>query len=576
MATEPLTAEIEAPMFVDLSNMPSMDDLLGEDQKSECNEGTIIIGKVVDKRDSGAIVDFGYKAEGLVEKDEFEDFKALELGASVRALLVTLEDEDFGMPLLSVEKAILQEKWEKFIAEYEEGSVLSGMVKYRVKGGLIVDVGVDAFLPGSQVDLGPVRNLDELVATELTLKIIKVNNERRNIVVSRRELLEEEKARQRSAIMADILPGQLRKGMVKNITDFGAFIDLKGLDGLLHITDMSWGRISHPSEMLNIGDEVEAVILDVDREKERVSLGLKQKSQDPWEAVDEKYPMNTRIKGRVVNVMPYGAFVEIEEGIEGLIHVSEMSWTKRITRASDVLQQNEEVEAVVLDIQKAQKKISLGLRQTQENPWEVVAKSFPPGSIVKGKVRNMTTYGAFIEIQPEIDGMVHVSDMSWTRKINNPAEMVQKGDDVEAVVLKIDPDQRRISLGMKQMTEDPWAKVEGLFRLDQGVKGMVTKVTSFGAFVTLDHDIDGLIHISQISDERVEKVRDVVRVGQEVEARVIKIDENERRIGLSLKTSREPSRAGTASGVSIVPTQGLGQMADFFGNDDDDDDDDDF
>jgi len=443
------------------------------------------------------------------------------------------------MPVLSVEKAILQEAWNKFTEVFDEGSVVKGTIKFRVKGGLMVDVGVDAFLPGSQVDLGPVKNLDDFVAREFDFKILKINRERRNIVISRRELLEEEKARKRAVLMAEIFPGQLRKGNVKNITDFGAFIDLHGVDGLLHITDMSWGRVSHPSEMVTVGDEVELLILDVDRDRERVSLGLKQKSADPWDSVEEQYPAGSKIKGRVVNVMPYGAFVEIQEGVEGLIHVSEMSWTKRVTRASDVINIGDEVEAVVLDMQRDSKKISLGLRQTMENPWEIVARNYPPGAKVVGKVRNMTSYGAFIEIQEDIDGMVHVSDMSWTRKINKPQEVLKKGDEVEAVVLDIDPSQQRISLGIKQLQEDPWSQIDTLYKIGDAVKGTVLKLTSFGAFVELDQGIDGLIHISQLSDARVEKVKDILKVGDELEARVIKIDQAERRIGLSLKAGQD-------------------------------------
>jgi len=527
-----------APVIFELDDLPSMDVLLEQDNSAQYGRGTIVTGKVVEKRDGGVIVDIGFKAEGYVPKDEFSDWEGLGLGDEIRALLEEIEDDE-SMPVLSVEKAILQEAWNKFTEAFDEGSVVKGTIKFRVKGGLMVDVGVDAFLPGSQVDLGPVKNLDDFVAREFDFKILKINRERRNIVISRRELLEEEKARKRAVLMAEIFPGQLRKGTVKNITDFGAFIDLHGVDGLLHITDMSWGRVSHPSEMVTVGDDVELLILDVDRDRDRVSLGLKQKSADPWDSVEEQYPSGSKIKGRVVNVMPYGAFVEIQEGVEGLIHVSEMSWTKRVTRASDIINIGDEVEAVVLDIQRDSKKISLGLRQTMENPWEVVARNYPPGAKVVGKVRNMTSYGAFVEIQEDIDGMVHVSDMSWTRKINKPQEVLKKGDEVEAVVLDIDPSQQRISLGMKQLQEDPWSQIDTLYKIGNMVKGTVMKLTSFGAFVELDQGIDGLIHISQLSAERVEKVKDILKVGDELEARVIKIDQEERRIGLSLKAGQD-------------------------------------
>ena len=570
---------VSLPFSFETVDPPSMDELLEQDNSAQYGRGTIVTGKVVEKRDGGVIVDIGFKAEGYVPKDEFSDWEGLGLGDEIRALLEEIEDDE-NMPILSVEKAILQEAWNKFTEAFDEGSVVKGTIKFRVKGGLMVDVGVDAFLPGSQVDLGPVKNLDDFVAREFDFKILKINRERRNIVISRRELLEEEKARKRAVLMAEIFPGQMRKGMVKNITDFGAFIDLHGVDGLLHITDMSWGRVSHPSEMVTVGDEIELLILDVDRDRERVSLGLKQKSADPWDSVEEQYPAGSKIKGRVVNVMPYGAFVEIQEGVEGLIHVSEMSWTKRVTRASDVINIGDEVEAVVLDIQRDSKKISLGLRQTMENPWEVVARNYPPGAKVVGKVRNMTSYGAFIEIQEDIDGMVHVSDMSWTRKINKPQEVLKKGDEVEAVVLDIDPSQQRISLGIKQLQEDPWSQIDTLYKIGDMVKGTVMKLTSFGAFVELDQGIDGLIHISQLSDERVEKVKDILKVGDELEARVIKIDQEERRIGLSLKAGQDfDADAVDLKIEDLRPGEHMVDVGDIFNSalertDDDNDDDD--
>lgn len=530
--------------YVDLDDMPDMDELLSGDKAADYAEGVLVTGKVVDKRDGGVMVDFGFKSEAFVRRDEFANWTELGEGDEITAILEELEDED-NMPLLSVERARQEEAWRQFTGKCKEGDKVDGTVRKRVKGGLIVDVGVEAFLPGSQVDTAPVRNMDDLIGTTHVFKILKITSDRRNVVISRRELLEEQKGKQRAKLMGEILPGQLRSGKVKNITDFGAFIDLVGIDGLIHITDLSWGRISHPSEVLNIGEEVETVILDVDHVKQRVSLGLKQKSPDPWELVDERYPVESRITGRVVNVMPYGAFVEIEPGVEGLIHVSEMSWTKRVTRASDILAPGQEVEAVVLDIQRDAKKISLGLRQTMENPWEQAAAKYPPGTQIEGRVRNMTSYGAFIEIEEEIDGMVHVSDMSWTRKINNPAEVLKKGDTVQAMVLDVDPKQRRVSLGIKQLADDPWSRIHELFQADMKVKGTVSKLTSFGAFVQLDHDIDGLVHISQLSDERVNKVRDVLKVGDEVEARVIKIDAGERRIGLSMRPpqAQEPGPA---------------------------------
>ena len=413
-------------------------------------------------------------------------------------------------------------------------------MRHRVKGGVMVDVeGFPAFLPGSQLDVGPVRNMDDYVGKEFDVKIIKINLERRNIVVSRRELLEETLKDQRSKLMDDMKVDDLRVGVVKNITDFGAFIDLGGVDGLLHITDISWGRISHPSEVLTFGQEIEVVIIGIDKDKERVSLGLKQKTRNPWDDVVANYPKGSKVTGKVVNLMPYGAFVEIETGVEGLIHVSEMSWTKRISKASDVLAIGDEVEAVVLEIDRDSRKISLGLRQKERNPWEVLAEKYPVGNLIRGKVRNMTSYGAFVEIENDIDGMIHVSDMSWTRKINNPNEVLKPGQEVEVVILEINPEQQRISLGLKQAEDDPWANIDELYKVGDVVKGKVTKIAAFGAFVELTNKIDGLIHISQLSKNHVEKVKDLLAIGDEVEARVIKVDLDERRIGLSIKAVSE-------------------------------------
>jgi small subunit ribosomal protein S1 len=530
---------VEPVSYVDLDNMPSMEDLLNDAAKSEFVEGSIIEGAIVEKRNDGALVDIGYKAEGFVPAAEFRNWENAKIGDKIDVFLEEIENEN-SMPEISLQKAYSIKSWNKITQENEEGGIVKGLMKHRVKGGIIVDInGIEAFLPGSQIDIGPVRNMDDYIGQEYDVKILKINHERRNIVVSRRELLEEDLRDKRSTLLQEMAVNQVRKGLVKNITDFGAFIDLGGVDGLLHITDMSWGRISHPSEMLEIGQEVEVMILDIDYDKERVSLGYKQKTENPWEKVEEKYPVGTSIKGRVVNIMPYGAFVELEDGVEGLIHVSEMSWTKRVTKAGEVVSVGEEVEAVVLDIDKDNKKISLGLRQKERNPWEVLAEKYPVGSKIKGKVRNMTSYGAFVEIENDIDGMIHVSDMSWTRKINNPSEVLKPGDEVNAVILDINPDQQRISLGLKQTEEDPWENINDLYKVGDLVTGKVTKITAFGAFVELSHKIDGLIHISQISKDHVERVKDVLNIGNEVEARVIKVDNDERRIGLSIKAAKE-------------------------------------
>ena len=523
--------------FVDLTNMPSMDDLMktAETKKNEFTRGKIIPGTIVAKRQDGVLVDIGYKAEGFVPAAQFLKFNEVEKGQQIDVYLEEIENEH-SMPEISLEKAESIKAWTKITTEYGEGSIVKGFMRHRVKGGIMVDVeGFPAFLPGSQLDIGQVRNMDEYIGKEFDIKIIKINIDRHNIVVSRRVLLEESMHDRRSSLLKEMNVGDLRMGTVKNITDFGAFIDLGGVDGLLHITDMSWGRISHPSEMLTQNQEIEVMILDIDNEKERVSLGLKQKSKNPWDDVAEKYPVGSKVSGNVVNIMPYGAFIEIENGVEGLIHVSEMSWTKRITKASDVLSIGENVEAVVLDFDKDSRKISLGLRQKDPNPWEVLQAKYPVGSKITGKVRNMTSYGAFVEIENDIDGMIHVSDMSWTRKINNPNELLKVGDEVEAVILYINSEQQRISLGMKQAEADPWANIDSLYKVGDVVKGNVTKIAAFGAFVELSNKIDGLIHISQISKDHVEKVKDVLNVGSEVEARVIKVDTDERRIGLSIK-----------------------------------------
>ena len=573
MSTTAATAPKEIKSYVDLStDNVSMDALLANEQKNEFVENSIVPGKIVEKRNDGALVDIGYKAEGFIPATEFRNWADVKVGDQVDVYLEEIENEN-SMPGISLQKANFIKSWNKITSEYGEGSVITGLMKHRVKGGIIIDLnGVEAFLPGSQIDIGPVKNMDDFIGKEYEFKILKINQERRNIVVSRRELLEASRKDRRSQLLKDMEVNQIRKGVVKNITDFGAFIDLGGIDGLLHITDMSWGRISHPSEMLEIGQEVEVMILDIDYDKERVSLGLKQKTKNPWDEVETKYPVGSTVKGRIVNIMPYGAFVEIEQGVEGLIHVSEMSWTQRVTKAGDIVSVGEEVEAVVLDIDKEGKKISLGLRQKTRNPWEVLAEKYPAGSRIKGKVRNMTSYGAFVEIENDIDGMIHVSDMSWTRKINNPNEMLKVGDEVEAVILDIDPQQQRISLGLKQIEEDPWANINDLYKIGDVVSGKVTKITAFGAFIELSHKIDGLVHISQISKDRVEKVKDKLSLGQEIEARVIKIDRDERRIGLSIKAldegfSEEDLKAASEEvSAALKPGEALGDMGQVIGD----------
>ena len=496
-------------------------------------KGDIVNGTILEIRPQVVLVDIGYKSEGVIPVSEFED-EEIEVGDQIEVLLESLENDE-GLVVLSKEKAAHKQNWDKIVAVYKDGGLVKGKVKSVVKGGLMVNVGVEAFLPGSQVDIIPPKDLNEFVGNVYEFKIVKVNDERKNIVLSRREVIEAERSEQRQRFLETVAIGDRVKGLVKNITDFGAFVDLSGMDGLLHITDMSWGRVNHPSELLHIGQELEVLILDVDRDKERVSLGLKQLSDNPWADIEAKYPIGSQVKGRVTKLLAYGAFVELEKGVEGLVHVSELSWTKRITRPSDVLSLDQEIEAIVLNISVEEQKISLGIRQLDENPWEAIENRFPVGTVISGAVRNLTPYGAFVALEEGIDGMIHVSDMSWTRKINHPSEVLKKGDVVEARVLNIDKENQRVSLGIKQLETDPWESIDSRFKVGDLVSGTVAKIASFGAFVNLDGDIDGLIHISQLSEEHVERVKDVIKVGDAIKARVIKVDKVERRIGLSIK-----------------------------------------
>lgn len=511
-------------------------------------KGDIVNGTILEIRPQVVLVDIGYKSEGVIPRSEFED-EEIEVGDQIEVLLESLENDE-GLVVLSKEKAAHKQNWDKIVAVYHDGGLVKGKVKSVVKGGLMVNVGVEAFLPGSQVDIIPPKDLNEYVGKVYEFKIVKVNDERKNIVLSRREVIEAERSEQRQTFLETVKVGDKVKGMVKNITDFGAFVDLNGMDGLLHITDMSWGRVNHPSEVLHIGQELEVLILEVDREKERVSLGLKQMSDNPWADIEKKYPIGMQVKGRVTKLLAYGAFVELERGVEGLVHVSELSWVKRITRPSDVLSLDQEIEAVVLNISVDEQKISLGVRQLDANPWDAIEARFPVGTLISGAVRNLTPYGAFVALEEGIDGMIHVSDMSWTRKINHPSEVLKKGDVVEARVLNIDKENQRVSLGIKQLENDPWESIDERFKVGDLVTGQVAKIASFGAFVNLNGDIDGLIHISQLSEDHVERVKDVIKVGDEIQARVIKVDKIERRIGLSIKAvSYDPEqlRRETAS-----------------------------
>ena len=515
--------------------LQELSDLLDASLK-QAEENRIVKGMVLEVRPSEVLIDVGGKSEGVVPVGEFDDVSQVQIGTEVDVLIIQTENED-GMVVLSKKLADDKILWESVLERYTEGCVVKGLVKSKVRGGLIVDVdGVESFLPGSQIDISPVHNPDDYIGNTYDFKLIKISNDRRNIILSRRELMEEQLSDKRDALLDTLVKGERRIGKVKNITDFGVFVDLDGIDGLLHITDLSWGRVKHPSEIGQPGQELEVVILDVDQSRGRVSLGLKQAQPNPWDDIEMRYPANSRLRGKVVNLVPYGAFVELEPGIEGLVHVSEFSWTQRVVRASDVLNIDDEVDVVVLGVNKEEQKIALGIRQTEENPWDTVSDRYPVGTRVKGKVRNFTSYGAFIQLEDGIDGMVHVSDMNWTRKINHPTELLQKGQEVETVVLEIDSANQRISLGLKQAQEDPWSNITAHYAVGQLVKGKVSKIASFGAFVELEGGVDGLVHISQLSDDHVERVKDAVKVGQEVEARIVRIDTEGRRIGLSMKS----------------------------------------
>ncbi|NIA21439.1 MAG: 30S ribosomal protein S1 [Anaerolineaceae bacterium] len=500
--------------------------------------GGILPGKVINVFGDSVVIDIGYKSEGTVGRDEFDDPSGFEIGTAVEVLLEAVDSES-GQIVLSKRKADRIRGWERIISEHTEGDVVEGRVMRKIKGGLLVDIGVPVFLPASQVDIRRPSDIAEYIGREIKCKILKIDQSRRNIVVSRRRLIEEQREESKKLLLAEIQIGELRRGTVKNIADFGAFVDLGGIDGLLHITDISWTRIGHPSEKVKIEEELEVVILNVDREKEKIALGLKQKEPSPWENVEEKYPIGSKVTGTAVNIMNYGAFVKLEDGIEGLVHISEMSWTKRINHPSEMVQVGDEVEVVVLDINKGKQEISLGMKQTEVNPWTLVKDKYPPGSVVEGKVRNLTNYGAFIEIEEGIDGLLHVSDMSWTRKISHPNEIVKKGDVIKAQVLNVDQDKKRVALGLKQLEEDPWeSRIPSAYVPGEIVKGTVTKITNFGVFVELEGNLEGLLHVSELADHKVENPEDVVKVGQELEVKILRVDTDERKIGLSLKRAQ--------------------------------------
>ncbi len=505
------------------------------------NPGKILTGRIVEITKDHVVVDVGLKSEGIVSIAEFSDPSQLVLDAEVEVYLDQPED-DKGQIVLSRDKAEKQRQWEYILQHCKEGSIVRGKVVRKVKGGLMVDIGVEAFLPGSQVDNKRLRNLDEYLDKVYEFKIIKINTERKNIVVSRRELLEAERITKKAELLENIKESDVRIGVVKNITDFGVFLDLNGIDGLLHITDMTWKRIRHPSEMVQLGQKLEVMILSVDKEKGRVALGLKQLGQNPWDEIEKKYPPGTHVHGRVTNLLPYGAFLEIEPGIEGLIHLSEMSWVKNVTDPSEVVAKGQELEAIVLSVQRGEGKISLGLKQLEHNPWEDIEKKYQIGTKVTAEVKSLTNYGAFVELEPGVEGLIHISDLSWIKKVSHPSEVLKKGDHVTALILTVDKDNKKITLGVKQLNENPWESIERLMPEGTLVTGKVSKITAFGAFVQLDSGIEGLIHISELSDQPFGKIEELISLGDTVTAKVLKIDPEQKKIALSLKQKEQQNR----------------------------------
>jgi small subunit ribosomal protein S1 len=496
--------------------------------------GTIVQGKIVSQIGNDVVVELGLKSEGVVEASEFDSPEEIVSGKEIEVLIEEVDAES-GI-ILSKRKADRIRGWERIIATNKEGDVVKGIVSRRIKGGLLVDIGVPVFLPASQVDIRKPGDISRFIGQEIECKILKIDTENHNIVVSRRKLIEEDRQVSKEKLLREIEVGQIRKGLVKNIADFGVFVDLGGLDGLLHISDLSWGRVAHPSEVVQLDQEIDCMIIGVDRTTEKISLGLKQKTPSPWENVEQRFPVGSRVKGTVVNIMNYGAFIRLDEGIEGLVHISEMSWTKRVGHPADILQVGQEIEIVVLDVNKEKQEISLGIKQLEANPWSVAGQKYPVGTMVTATVTSLTNYGAFVEIEPGIDGLIHISDLSWTKKFNHPGECLQKGQEIRCVVLEVDEDKHRISLGLKQLTEDTWVHaIPEKYIPGQIVRGKVTKLTNFGVFVELESELEGLLHISELSDQKIESPQDVVKIGDEVEVKILRVDTDSRKIGLSLR-----------------------------------------
>ncbi len=508
--------------------------------------GQIYEGRVIGFAGDDVVIEVaGLKSEGLVPREEFDNADAIKVGDKVNVLLEKI-DGDGGLVELSKRKADRMLNWQRLIDTTREGDVVEGRVMRKIKGGLLVDIGVPVFLPASQVDVRRPGEIGEYIGRDIRAAVLKIDTERRNIVISRRKLIEEERESAKKRLMENLKEGMVVNGTVKNIADFGAFVDLGGIDGLLHITDMSWGRVNHPSDVLKIDQKVTVKVLNIDREKEKIALGMKQLEVSPWEEIEKKYPVGSRVHGEVVNIMSYGAFVRLEPGIEGLVHISEMSWTRRVNHPSELVQPGASVDVVVLEINKDKQEISLGMKQTEVNPWELVGEKYPPGTVIEGTVRNLANYGAFVEIEPGIDGLLHVSDISWTKKVTHPNEVFKKGDAVRCVVLDVDREKQRVALGVKQLHEDPWLHaIPDAYKPGMVVRGKVTKITNFGVFVELENDLEGLLHISELADHKVENPMDVVKPNDEVDVKILRVDIDDRKIGLSLKRAQWGDTSGT-------------------------------
>ena len=544
-------AELDAVIAASFPEFSEEEIYHQEAQAYDLNE--ILTGTIVRVDNDEVVVDIGYKSEGVVQRDEWEEHEDVpEVGQQIEVELEEFEDS-IGLIVLSKRKADRRREWEKIISTHAEGDIVKGSVIRKIKGGLLLNIGVNVFLPASQVDIRRPNDIAEYIGSEIECMILKIDEARRNIVVSRRRLIEEEREKMKKSLLETLEVGQLRQGTVKNIADFGAFVDLGGIDGLLHITDMSWGRISHPTEMVKIDDEIEVMVLNIDYEKEKIALGLKQKTASPWSDISSKYPVGSRVEGEVVNVLSYGAFVKLEDGIEGLVHISEMSWTRRVNHPSELVSIGDRVEVMVLLIHEDKQEISLGMKQTQPNPWDEVAARYPVGTVVSGTVRNLTNYGAFVELQEGVDGLLHISDMSWTRKVSHANEILKKGDPIECQILSVDEDRRRIALGLKQLAEDPWeTRIPDKYQPGSTVSRKVTKITNFGVFIQLEDDLEGLLHVSELADHKVEHPESMVSVGEDLEVRVLRVDTAERKIGLSRKTEIGESEQTEGSEVDVA------------------------